>query len=217
MARALIHSKVFNCQGWIWPTTCGLRPWAQIGSILHHGTLNVGSFVRNQILKWKVNNSLVGPSAWEAQWKSLRGAFGVDPALSAKFKVGGAGSKHGPWNKWPGPARQLHHSLAALNSFHLLLQFTLYRSPLCSVDYSENYSNRHRCLWLPVKFRQRGAPAENTGIEKKQVEEFTPSPPSLVDHHVLIQGPHLLSGGFLISLSPSLGSGNRSLLSVFPT
>lgn len=82
----------------------------------------------------------------------------------------------GPGTKWPGPACQLHHLLAVLNIFHLLLQFTLYHSPLCSVDYSENYSNRHPCPPLPVKFRQRGAPAENTGIEKKR-SLLPPRPP----------------------------------------
>lgn len=99
-----ISSKIFIVQRWARPAKIGLQPWAQTGSILCQGTLKTSSFVRNQILIWRVNNSLAGRSIWEAHWKSLRGAFGctsdsVHTALPTKFEVRRAGSKHGPWSQ----------------------------------------------------------------------------------------------------------------------
>lgn len=129
----------------------------------------------------------------------------VGPTLSGKFKVRVLVPNKGPGLKLPGPTCQLHQ-LATLNVFHLLLRIFLYYSSLCSVfQEAELYEPQPYlpCLWLAVKFRQREAPVENAGIEKRPSRNlFSLLPPWWITRWP-IQEPHFLLGGFFTHLSVS--------------
>lgn len=168
---------------------------------------------------WQVNNSWVRLSAWEVLWKSLRGAFGALMTLWAQLPLPSSKwealvPNMGPGIKLPGPTCQVHHLLAVLNVFHLLLWIFFYYSPLCSVfQEAELYDPQQclPCLWLPVKFRQWEAPVENAGTEKRPSRNLF----SLLPPWWILCGPskgHIPSWVASSYMSLYLGSGNHSLL-----
>lgn len=149
-------------------------PWAQTGSILHQGPFETSSFVRNQILIWKVNNSLLRLSPWESQWKSLRGAFSapvaIDPALSTKFRVRGTGSL--AWAQSCLLAPSCTHSAGCL-PFASPDHSTLLYSALCSKRLN-SMDDYNRCPWPPASswVQVVGIPSRKCRNYEEEVSEI---------------------------------------------
>ena len=107
--------------------------------------------------------------------------------------------------KLPGPMLQLHHLLAALNVFHLLLQIFLYYSPSVLCSKRLNSMNRSKApLASGFQFSSgNGEPQWRMQELRRGYPETYPLAPSLMDQYGLIQGPCFLLGGFSIHLSVS--------------
>lgn len=171
-----------------------------------------------------MNNSWVRLSAWEALWKSLwRGAFGALVILwtqlslpSSKWEV--LVPNMGFGTKLPGPMFQLHHLLAALNVFHLLLQIFLYYPPSVLCSKRLNSMNRSKApLASGFQFSSgNGEPQRRKRNWEEAIQKLIPLLPPWWSTMGSSKG-HVFSWVASSYVSLSLGSGNHSLFLLFQT